>query len=191
METIYQIYGTKKEDLEKGLIGAGLIQVSSGQSLQEDDAIDLVDTLSPEDRRKLANDELRFDIKSRTEFENKDGTVTVIDYDVVKNRKFKIDPLVKIKERKPGTLIPWVLKIITHEIEVSIVKDALLSIDSDEFKTSVMDLARITGEEPTRLYEKCVTAIMQSCIIGMQRLELFSEEPPEEQMQDRREGVYN
>lgn len=175
MKTILQINGTRKEDLDRGLVEAGLIPISFDEPTPENEIVDLVGTLSPEDRRRMANGELRFDIKSRTEFATRNGTVTVIDFDTVKNQKFKSDPLVIIEEITPGTLTPLVNGIAKDAIKVDIVKSAALSMDSDGFKTSVMDLARITGEDPNVVYAKCVKVMIKSFTVGLKRLDMMEE----------------
>lgn len=196
MQTTFQIEGTKQQALVDGFRKVGLFEISSNEQLTEEQTTCVVDTLSPQNKQKVANGDAVISLKSMVKFQNEYGTVTSIDYDLVKVRKMRLrdllawDPVIIVEEKIPGILSEIVRAKLEEMIRVEIIKAAIVSIDSDAFKTSVADLARLTGEDSNETYRKCVTAIMQSCIIGMQRLDMFSEEPPEEEIQQGKE-VYN
>lgn len=196
-QTTFQMDGTRQQAVVDGFRKVDLFEISSNEQLTEEQTACVVDTLSPQNKQKVANGDAVIRLKSMAKFQNEYGTVTSIDYDLVKVRKMGLrdllawDPVIIVEEKIPGILSELVRAILEETIKVDIIKAAIVSIDSDAFKTSVSDLARLTGEDPDETYRKCVSAIMQSCIIGMQRLDMFSEEPTEDEMQDRREGVYN
>lgn len=193
----FSVKGTKQQAVVNGLTKAGLSRVSFDEPLLENEVACIVDTLSPQDRQRLANGDIAIGLKSKAKFKNEHGTVTSIDFDLVKVEKagwgfvMNWDPVVIVEETIPGILSELVRTILEWAIKIDIIDAALVSIDSDAFKTSVVDLARLAGKDPYQVYEKCVTAIMQSCIIGMQRLDVFSDKPVEEQTRYGNEEVYN
>lgn len=190
MKTIYKIDGTKQPDLERGLMRVGLVPISFNEPLSEEEIVYLVDSQSPQDKRSLENGDTTFSIKRKAAFSNRYGTVTLIDHDLVKVQKVKSDPLVIIDENIPNTLSSCVREILEEEVKVDIIKSVLSSVESEDFKTSVMDLARITGEEPEVVYNNCVNAITQSCVNGIKRLGIAPMKSARVESQGRSEGIY-
>jgi hypothetical protein len=45
-------------------------------------------------------------------------------------------------------------------------------VTGSKFKTSVKDLARITGENPNVVYNRCINTLVKSCVGGFKRIDV-------------------
>ncbi|MBS3913040.1 MAG: hypothetical protein KG003_00930 [Bacteroidetes bacterium] len=186
MRTVIKIEETKQPEVVDGLTKNGLTLVSLDEPCLENEVACVANTLDPQDKRGIANGKIRLDIKSRAKFANSKGTVTSIDFDLVKIQRVKSDPVIIVDEAIPGTLSVLVKEILKDIVKVDIVKAALLSMDSDSFKNSVMDLARITGEDPDIVYTRCVKTLIKSCTLGLKRLNMIAVEIEKEPIEGER-----
>lgn len=183
-KTVSQIDGSKQQDVVKGLRKAGFRLASLNRPVPQDEIADIVKTLSNTEKRNLSSGRARIVPRGRAEFSDKNGSVTSIDFDIEEEQMVRVDPVIIVKETVPNTVSLIVREILEEIVTVDIIKAALVSVSGRKFKTSVRDLARVTGEEPNVVYNRCVNTLVRSCVSGFKRIEVSEKSlMPQKQMQ--------
>lgn len=171
-KTIFQIDGSKQQDVINGLRKAGYRLASLNKPVPQGEVADIIKTLNATEKRNLSSGRSRIVPRGRAEFADRDGSVTSIDFDIEEEQIVRVDPVVIVREKVPNTVSLLVKEILEEIVTVDIIKAALVSVSSRKFKTSVKDLARITGEEPNVVYNRCVNTLVKSCVSGFKRIDV-------------------
>lgn len=175
-KTIFQIDGSKQQDVVGGLKKAGFRLASMNKPIPTGELRDVLTTVDGRTRRMLGTGAASFIPKGRAEFLNGDDSVTVNDFDIAENQTLRNDPVVIVVERIRGRTSRVVQEILEETVTVEIIKSALISVTSRKFKTSVMDLARVTREDPNVVYNRCINTLVRSCVAGFKRIDVTATE---------------
>lgn len=171
-KSIFQIDGSKQEDVDGGIGKAGFRLVSTNKPVPQNEIRDILSTLGGKVRRSLSSGDAELVPRARDEFTNGRDTIVVNDFDIIEAQRTTSDPVIIVYETVPNTTSLIVREILEEVVTIDVIKSALLSTTNRKFKTSVNDLARITGESPAKVYERCVNILVRSCVSGFKRIDI-------------------
>lgn len=171
-KTVFQIDGSKQNDIVRGLRKAGFRPASINNPLPAEEVRDILGTLSASTRRKLSTGDASLIPRERAEFSNGEDSVIVDDFNIEEVQRVRSDPVVIVRERIPNTTSLIVREILEETVTIDIIRYALVSVTSGRFKTSVRDLARITNENPNIVYNRCINTLIKSCVAGFKRIDV-------------------
>lgn len=171
-KSVFNIDGSKQQDITDALEREGFKPASMNRAVPASEIRDIIGTIGNRIRRSLANGRAELIPRERREFSNGEDRISVIDFDIQQNQVLRPDPVLIVYERRPKTTSFLVQEILEEVVTVDVIKSALLSTTGRKFRTSVNDLARLRGESPSKVYERCMKTLLRSCVSGFRRLDL-------------------
>ncbi|MCH7647556.1 MAG: hypothetical protein IIA83_02970 [Thaumarchaeota archaeon] len=180
----YQIDNTEKEDIDNALRKAGFQQASMNTPIPPSEISGILGSLGATVRNSLNAGRSRIVPRERSEFTNGSDRVTVNSFDIEENFSVRNDPVIFVYEEVYGRTSTIIEEILQDEVTKDVIKFALVSITSSNFRTSVKDLARIREEDPQTVYNRCIKTLIKSCVTGFKRIDVKEVELlPEQQKQ--------
>lgn len=171
-KSTFQIDGSKQEDVVRAIRRSGFQTVSIDKPVPQNEIRDILSTLGNKIRRSLSSGDSELVPRAREELTDGRDTVVVNDFDIVAAQKVRSDPVIIVCETVPNTTSLIVKEILEEVVTIDMIKSALVSTTGRKFKTSVNDLARITNESPAKVYEKCMSILVRSCVSGFKRIDI-------------------
>ncbi|MBI3842499.1 MAG: hypothetical protein HY295_05085 [Thaumarchaeota archaeon] len=176
MEKIFQVDGTTHEDIDKALRKAGFRPVSIGQPIPANEISGILGTIKSSVRNALEAGRSVLIPTERSEFSNGNDRVVVDSFNIQEAQIIRPDPVIFVYEEIPGRTSRIVEEILEEEVTKDVIKFALTSITGKKFRRSVCDLARLKNEQEEVVYNRCVKALIKSCVSGFRRIEVAEDE---------------